>query len=314
MFDAKKLLNMMMGAGADTAAQPGQPAGQQGGLGGLLGSVLGKSGAGGAGAGGMLGGLMGMAGQMLGQATQGVKEGAQRVDAATGASTKFEGAVKSASGGQGTSDLLGKAKDFMGQNQLATGAALGGLAGLLLGTKTGRGVASSAATVGGLALIGGLAYKAFQNYSAGKPLLGGAAEPVSEAPAASPYGNTGNEHTDNETAMLMIRAMIAAAASDGMIDNEERSRIVGGLEHAGLDIAAAKFLDTEFASPASIAELVAAATTPEMRAEVYTAARVAIEPDTAQEKAFLAALAHQLGLDAAFVDHIEAVATSAKAG
>ncbi len=112
--------------------------------------------------------------------------------------------------------------------------------------------------------------------------------------------------------MLMIRAMIAAAASDGLIDNEERSRIIGGLEQAGLDVAAAKFLDTEFASPASIGDLVAAATTPELKHEVYTAARIAIDPDTAQEKAFLAALAQQLGLDQGFLDHIEAAAQQAK--
>ena len=43
--------------------------------------------------------------------------------------------------------------------------------------------------------------------------------------------------------MLILRAMIAAAASDGVIDNEERSRIVGGLQNAGLDVHAAKFLD-----------------------------------------------------------------------
>jgi uncharacterized membrane protein YebE (DUF533 family) len=289
MFDAKKLLDMMMGAsGQQGGASGGQAAG-----GGLLGSVLGK------------------AGQIFGQATQGVKEGAQAVDARTGASQKADGAVRSATGGQGISDLFTRAKDMMGQNQLATGAALGGLAGLLLGTKTGRGVAGSAAKMGALALVGGLAYKAYQNYSSGKPLLGGPAT-VDEAPAASPYGHTGDETQDNEAAMLLIRAMIAAAASDGLIDNEERSRIIGGLEQAGLDVAAAKFLDTEFAAPASIGDLVKAATTPALAQEVYTAARIAIDPDTAQEKAFLAALAQQLKLEAGFIDHIEAAAQNAK--
>jgi uncharacterized membrane protein YebE (DUF533 family) len=289
MFDAKKLLDMMMGAGQQGGANT-TPA--SGGVGGLLGSVLSK------------------AGGVLGQATQGVKDSAQAIDQRTGASTKADGLVRSASGGSGIGDLLTKAKGMMGQNQLATGAALGGLAGLLLGTKTGRGIAGGAAKMGALALVGGLAYKAYQNYSSGKPVLGG---PVEEAPAASPYGTTGNEEHDNATAILMIRAMIAAAASDGLIDNEERSRIIGGLEHAGLDVAAAKFLDTEFAQPASVSDLVKAATTPELKQEVYTAARIAIDPDTAQEKAFLAALSQQLGLEQGFVDHIEAAALQAKA-
>jgi uncharacterized membrane protein YebE (DUF533 family) len=314
MFDAKKLLNQLLGAGA----QPGAGAPQQGGeagLGGLLGSVLsGKSGA----AGGGLGGLAGIAGQILNQAGQGVREGAQRVDAATGASGAADRAVRSATG-QAPGDLLQQAKDFMGQNKLATGAAIGGLAGLLLGTRTGRNIAGNAAALGGLALVGGLAYKAFQNYQAGKPLLGGAAPgqipgQIEEAPAASPFGHTGDEATDNETAILLIRAMIAAAASDGLIDNEERSRIVGGLEQAGLDVAAARFLDAEFASPASASALAAAAMSPEVRAEVYTAARIAIDPDTPEERAFLADLAARLGLERGFIDHIESVAMGAKAG
>ncbi len=102
-----------------------------------------------------------------------MKEGAQAVDQRTGLSGKADSAVRSATGGQGIGDLVNRAKDMMGKNQLATGAALGGLAGLLLGTRTGRGIAGGAAKMGALALIGGLAYKAYQNYSSGKPLLGG---------------------------------------------------------------------------------------------------------------------------------------------
>ncbi len=44
----------------------------------------------------------------------------------------------------------------------------GGLAGLALGTKTGRLHRDKAAMLGGLALVGGLAYKALQNYKQGK--------------------------------------------------------------------------------------------------------------------------------------------------
>jgi len=45
----------------------------------------------------------------------------------------------------------------------------------------------------------------------------------------------------------------------------ERSRSIGALEGAGLDVHAAKFLDAEFARPATIAELVAAASTLALR-------------------------------------------------
>jgi len=53
--------------------------------------------------------------------------------------------------------------------------------------------------------------------------------------------------------------ILECAACDGVVDNAERSRIIGALEGAGLDVHAAKFRDAEFARPATIAELAAAA-------------------------------------------------------
>jgi uncharacterized membrane protein YebE (DUF533 family) len=188
---------------------------------------------------------------------------------------------------------------------------LGGLAGLLLGTGTGRDIAVTTAKLGGLAVIGGLAYKAFQNYQAGKPLvdLGGSVEP---APAESPFGETADAEQDRRTAMLIIRAMIAAASADGVVDNVERSSIVGGLEKAGLDVTAAKFLDQEFANPATVEALVAGATTPAIATQVYTAARIAVDPDQPAEQRFLERLAAGLKVEPALVSQIDAAAHSAR--
>ncbi len=279
MFDANKLLNQMLGAGGASQAQ-----GAMNQVGGLLGSLLKDS-------------------------VSGMQQGAADIEKRTGLGAKAEGMVKGATGNSVT-DLINQAKSFAGQNKLATGAALGGLGALLLGTKGGRGLAGGAATLGGLAMIGGLAYKAFQNYQAKK--APSAAGLIEAPPAESPFGETGNAAQDNETSMLILRAMIAAAACDGVIDNEERSRIVGGLQNAGLDVHAAKFLDTEFAKPAAIADLVAAAKTPALKAQVYTAARITIEPDGMKEKAFLMNLAVALGLDAGLVAQIDAGASAAK--
>ena len=51
---------------------------------------------------------------------------------------------------------------------------------------------------------------------------------------------------------------------------------------------------------------------PELAAQIYTAARIAINPDTAAEKDFLAGLAGSLGLDAELVANIDAAASAAK--
>jgi uncharacterized membrane protein YebE (DUF533 family) len=277
MFDANKLLNAIFGAGG--GKNP-------------LGDI-----------GGMLGGL-------LNDSVAGMKEGAAAIEQKTGIGAKANEALKDATGKSG-GDLFEQAKAFATENKVAAGAALGGLGLLLLGTRGGRGLAGSAATLGGLAMVGGLAYKAWQNHQAGKTPA--APAQIEAAPDSSPFGETGNPDQDNATAMLVLRAMIAAAACDGVVDNAERSRIIGALENAGLDVHAAKFLDGEFARPATIAELAAAANTPALAAQAYTAARIAIEPNSMTEKAFLMNLAVALGLDEGLVAQIDAGAANAKA-
>jgi uncharacterized membrane protein YebE (DUF533 family) len=276
MFDANKLLNQMFGSG---------------------------------GANNPLGQIGGMLGRLLNDSVSGMKEGAAAIEQKTGIGAKADAALKDATG-KSSGDLLGQAKTFASENKAAAGAALGGLGLLLLGTRGGRGLVGSAATLGGLAMVGGLAYKAWQNHQAGNTPA--APAQIEAAPDASPFGVSGNFEQDNATAMLVLRAMIAAAACDGVVDNAERSRIIGALEGAGLDVHAAKFLDAEFARPATIAELAAAANTPALAAQAYTAARIAIEPDSMKEKAFLMNLAVALGLDEGLVAQIDAGAAAAK--
>ena len=67
--------------------------------------------------------------------------------------------------GTGTTvrDTAGKATQMAKDNPLAAGA----LVAVLLGTGTGRQVTGTALKLGGIAAIGGLAYKAYQNYKNG---------------------------------------------------------------------------------------------------------------------------------------------------
>lgn len=285
MFDAKKLLDLLVQGGAT----PQQAQNLQG--------IVGQVGS--------------MVSSVLGQATSGAKQAAGEVDAATGISGKANDLLGQLTGGQSASDLINKAKGMAGQSPLGAGAVIGGLAAVLLGTGAGRAVVGSAARMGGLALIGGLAYRALQNYQAGKPILDlqNAANEVS--PASVPQITGGD---DNARALRLVRAMIAAASADGTVDDTERAAILGNLKAAGLDDEAASFIDAEFANPADLATLNDGITNPTQAAEVYTAARLAIDPDTQEEKDFLAALASELGLEANLVAHIEAAAASAKAG
>jgi uncharacterized membrane protein YebE (DUF533 family) len=300
MFNAKSLLDAMISAGSQ-AGQGGQAPGKAGGLAGTLGGLAEQFQRGGG-----AGGLAGMAGQIFGQATQGVGDAARQ----TGVQQKAGDALGQVTGGRNVQDVLAQARGMIEKNPAMATAVLGGLGALVFGTKTGRGLAGSAVQMGGLALIGGLAYKAYQNHQAGKPLLDLRQDPVLPAPAGSGFEP---EAASEASALIFIRAMIAASASDGHIDAEERNAILGGLREAGFDPEANAWLANEMANPASVDVLVEAASTPELAAQIYTAARIAINPDTPAEKDFLAGLSASLGLDAELVANIDAAASAAKA-
>lgn len=286
MFDARKLLDALVSAGS----QAGSPGGGKPQLGGMLGQVA------------------SMAGQVLNQAGSGVRQGATEINQSTGATQKASDFLRRTTG-QNPADLVARARELAAKNPVATGIAIGGLAAVLLGTGAGRKIAGSAARMGGMALVGGLAYKAFQNYQAGRPLIDSqnAAQDFQQ-PAALPPPSASDEQ-----ALRLVRAMVAAASSDGIVDNLERHTIIGNLKAAGLEDEAAQFLDHEFANPADPATLAQGITDPEQAAQVYAAARLAIDPDTADERAFLAALASQLRLEPSLVAHIDAAASNVKA-
>ena len=250
-----------------------------------------------------------VAGDALDQATSGVKDVASKAVDVTGVDEKLDAVVGKVSGGRTTEVLLEQAKDILAENKLAAGVALGSLGALLLGTKNGRKVSKNAAEIGGVALIGGLAYKALENFRRGKSLLSDRDEPEA-APADSDFAS--KKLTDDQ-ALLLVRSMIAAAAADSQIDEAERMRITLGLREAGLDSAAADFLESEFKNPVSVDVLAAGADTPELASQVYTAARLTIEPDTVAEQSFLTQLGEALSLEASMVEHLDAVAASAKA-
>lgn len=103
------------------------------------------------------------------------------------------------------------------------------------------------AKLGGLALIGGLAYRAFRNYQSGEPLLG---QGRLESPELAP----GAPHLDpsaatDEDAMLFVRAMTAAVTADGHMDEGERERVTTGVTRAGLDREGVSWLANELANP-----------------------------------------------------------------
>src|SRR5499427_5358890 len=160
--------------------------------------------------------------------------------------------------GTAVGDAVTQAKNLAEQNPTAAVAAAGSLAVLLLGTSTGRSVAAGAVKLGGLAALGGVAYKAFSNWQQSKPLLEGV--PGLEqltAPAPTGSGFHADDHSD-DTAQLVVRAMVATAAADGTVDPAQRAALLAQMQRAGLGSDERAFLDQAIAQPATIAEIASA--------------------------------------------------------
>ncbi|MCJ2090813.1 tellurite resistance TerB family protein [Methylobacterium sp. E-005] len=152
-----------------------------------------------------------------------------------------------------------------------------------------RGGLAAGAALGGLALIGGLAFRALRG---------------TEPPAPAKGGPDFTVVAEDE-ARLMLRAMVAATSADGLVDAAERQRLQAAVSEAGLDADGQSWLERELESPADVDELAERVASPDAAARIYAAARLAIEPDTLQERQFLKMLAEAMDLPADATGRIE---------
>lgn len=121
------------------------------------------------------------------------------------------------------------------------------------------------------------------------------------APPAEPAGPS----AEAKEALLLVRAMIAAAKADGDVDAAERQGIAAQLDTAGLTAAERDFVLAEFDRPPGPEELAREATDPMLRARLYAAAVAGAGRITPAERAWLDRLAAALRLDKAAVTAIE---------
>ena len=198
---------------------------------------------------------------------------------------------------------------------------LGGLLSQGLGSSRGRrGKRGSAA--GGLAgSLGlgalGVAMAAFEHYrqketaplpptpsrgqSGPPPLPGAAGSPPPPPPLASPTVESPGE----SEALLLVRAMVAAASADGTIDGEERESIFARLHAAGLSDEEKNFVAGELSSPPRLEDILAGVKTRELARQVYAVSLLAVTVDTEEERKYLAELRSRLDLKESEAKSIE---------
>jgi len=192
-----------------------------------------------------------------------------------------------------------------GKAGLATGAVAGGLVGLLMGGKKPKKIAKSAMKYGGAALVGGLAFKAWQNWQTNKPPAATQNPSLQQPPTAAEFFPDDNADQE-ELTTLLIKAMVSAAKADGHITPEEKERISEQLRALDISAADRSFLEQELTKPVDIDALARSARTPEQATEIYIASILVIDTDGPAEKGYLTMLAARLGLESALVEHLHA--------
>jgi len=113
--------------------------------------------------------------------------------------------------------------------------------------------------------------------------------------------NPAPEAPANEEALLLIRAMIAAANADHAVDDVERHAILEKVTASGLGAEELSFVEDELSNPLDLRTLVAQVKSLEMAEQVYAASVLALEVDSDAERNYLQRLASALNLDTATV-------------
>jgi uncharacterized membrane protein YebE (DUF533 family) len=215
------------------------------------------------------------------------------------------GSLGEITGPGGVKGLADKARDtWDGQSTLTKGALAGGLLGVLL-TGGGRRLLGTGVKVGGAALIGGLAYKAYEDWKAGKLATSGDGPMALPNPEGTAFQPTDPARAD-DLAGRILQAMIAATKADGHVTPEERAKIDAQLGHLGLGDAATAMIAAELDQPLDVGRIAALARSEEEGAQIYAASLLVVDPKGEAETHYLAELAARLKLDAGLVDHLQA--------
>jgi len=193
--------------------------------------------------------------------------------------------------GTGAQDMLDQAKDLLAKRDKRMIGGLGAALGVLLGGGVKGGIGGAL-----MAILGTAAYDAVNKGKSIQEKMANSRDQKLPVGMRPPETEDEAQALENR-ATLALKAMIAAAKADGQIDQRERDRILDKLKDAGADDDVRDFVAKEAATPLDIDALVREVPDSQAAAQVYAASLLAINVDTAAEKAYLQKLASKLGLD-----------------
>ncbi|MBP2291266.1 tellurite resistance TerB family protein [Azospirillum rugosum] len=124
-----------------------------------------------------------------------------------------------------------------------------------------------------------------------------APQPEAAQPAPAGEGAYPALAMEDQHALLLIRAMIAAANADGTITAEERGRVLSALDEAGAGQEERRVVEQELDRPQSLDSLVQAVRDPQTAEQVYLASMMAVDRNSETERSYLQYLATRLRID-----------------
>jgi len=186
------------------------------------------------------------------------------------------------------------------------GAIAAGALALLLGTGAGRRVAGSALKIGSLAAIGGIGWKAYQNWMNQQKEAAEEVKDMAENAKAIPINDL-DEDEANKRSEILLKAMIAAAKADGHINQKELAAIEEQIKKLNLSSEVASLLKDEIEKPLDVKEVAALAENSAIAAEIYLVSAVVTDRENSMEKAYLDELAKAMDLPDALVAQLQAV-------
>jgi len=186
------------------------------------------------------------------------------------------------------------------------GAMAVGVLALLLGTGAGRRVTGSALKIGSLAAIGGIGWKAYQNWVTQKETIDKEVEEMASSAKIIPI-NELDEAGANERSQILLKAMIAAAKSDGHINKKEVAAIDEQIKKLGLTGDVASLMQAEIGKPLDVKEIAALAENSATASEIYLVSAVVTDKENSMEKEYLDSLAKAMKLPEGLVEQLQKV-------
>lgn len=241
--------------------------------------------------------------------------------------------------GRGMAGRGGAGSGLGGLGGLGTAAMLGGLGRRGMGGKMGLAAlgymayrsyrdsqasavgnpagAGGAGAAGGLGGLGGMLREVADRVTGGAISGGqagaGAHGATPEGSAEIRDGERAAASFSDDKALLLIRAMITAAYSDGALSEAERARIMRAIDDAGGDAEDRHVLEREIANPRPADELLSQVHDHDTAEAFYLASRASIGGDSAESQAYLASLRQRLKLSSADVAEVEEIASGGSA-